>query len=187
MIGVGQKIRESRKLKGLSQEELADLAKVNLRTVQRIEANQNEPRGKTLNLLCKVLEINTEDILDFGKKTDTSYLVYFHLSVLTFLAIPLGNIILPLILWLTKKDKIIGLKEIGTNVLNFQILWTVFTFLSIIGMAFLKVLHYDISDIFFYIIGSLYSLNIVLPFFFAYKSKKGRPKKLYPNLIRWIK
>ncbi len=61
MIGVGQKIRESRKLKGLSQEELADLAKVNLRTVQRIEANQNEPRGKTLNLLCEVLEINKRE------------------------------------------------------------------------------------------------------------------------------
>jgi transcriptional regulator with XRE-family HTH domain len=187
MTGLGQKIRESRKLKGLSQEELADLAKVNLRTVQRVEANQNEPRGKTLNQLCKVLEINTEDILDFGKNTDSSYLVYFHLSVLTFLAIPLGNIILPLILWLTKKEKIIGLKEVGVNVLNFQILWTVFIFFSIIGMAFLKVLHYNTSDMFFYIIGTLYLLNIILPIFFAYKSKNGQSKKMYPSLIRWMK
>ncbi|MCX6262508.1 MAG: DUF4870 domain-containing protein, partial [Bacteroidia bacterium] len=28
----------------------------------------------------------------------------FHLSVLTFIFIPLGNIIIPLILWITKRD-----------------------------------------------------------------------------------
>jgi len=37
------------------------------------------------------------------------------------LVFPLGNIILPMILWLTKKDKIIGLKEVGANLLNYQI------------------------------------------------------------------
>ena len=34
-------------------------------------------------------------------------------------------IILPLILWMNKKDKIIGLKEVGANLLNFQIIWSV--------------------------------------------------------------
>ena len=48
MKEVGSKIREIRKRKGLSQEELA---KVNLRTIQRIENNANESSGKTLNLL----------------------------------------------------------------------------------------------------------------------------------------
>ena len=51
MKGVGSKIREIRKRKGLSQEELAEVAKVNLRTIQRIENNANESSGKTLNLL----------------------------------------------------------------------------------------------------------------------------------------
>ena len=43
---VGVKIKELRKKKGFSQEELAETAKVNLRTIQRIENNENEPRGK---------------------------------------------------------------------------------------------------------------------------------------------
>jgi len=43
MNEIGQKIREVRKRKGLSQEELAESAKVNLRTIQRIENNENEP------------------------------------------------------------------------------------------------------------------------------------------------
>lgn len=57
---IGNKILEIRKLKGLTQEELAELSKVNLRTIQRIENNENEPRGNTLNLICNVLEINSD-------------------------------------------------------------------------------------------------------------------------------
>ena len=57
MNKIGKKIKEARKKKGLSQEDLAESAKVNLRTIQRIEKNENEPRGKTLNLICSVLDI----------------------------------------------------------------------------------------------------------------------------------
>ena len=46
MNEIGKKIRDVRKKKGLSQEELAESAKVNLRTIQRIENNESEPRGK---------------------------------------------------------------------------------------------------------------------------------------------
>jgi transcriptional regulator with XRE-family HTH domain len=42
MSHLGQKIKDARKQKGLSQEELADSAKVSLRTIQRIETNKNE-------------------------------------------------------------------------------------------------------------------------------------------------
>ena len=85
MNEIGKKIREVRKKKGLSQEELAESSKVNLRTIQRIENNESEPRGKTLNLICEVLEINAEDILDYGKQPDNSYLTIFHLSVICLL------------------------------------------------------------------------------------------------------
>ena len=60
MNSIGNKILEIRKSKGLTQEELAELSKVNLRTIQRIENNENEPRGKTLNLICDVLEIKRD-------------------------------------------------------------------------------------------------------------------------------
>jgi transcriptional regulator with XRE-family HTH domain len=52
----------------LSQEELAESAMINLKTIQHIENNQSEPHGKTLNLISEVLGINAEDILDHGKK-----------------------------------------------------------------------------------------------------------------------
>ena len=36
MTIIGKKIIDARKVKGLTQEELADLSKINLRTIQRI-------------------------------------------------------------------------------------------------------------------------------------------------------
>lgn len=67
---VGEKISEARKAKGLTQEEVAELSKVNLRTIQRIENNESVPRGKTLNLICEVLEIDIEDLLYSKRQID---------------------------------------------------------------------------------------------------------------------
>lgn len=65
---IGKTICESRRSKGLTQEELAEMSNVNLRTIQRIENNESEPRGKTLNLICEVLEIKIEDVLNKEKQ-----------------------------------------------------------------------------------------------------------------------
>jgi transcriptional regulator with XRE-family HTH domain len=67
---IGKKISETRKSKGLTQEELAELSKVNLRTIQRIENNESEPRGKTLVLICEVLDINIEDLINSKKQIE---------------------------------------------------------------------------------------------------------------------
>nr|WP_321222442.1 helix-turn-helix domain-containing protein [uncultured Psychroserpens sp.] len=187
MNEIGKKIKEIRKKKGLSQEELADSAKVNLRTIQRIENNESEPRGRTLNLICDVLDSNVEDILDYGKQPNTSYLTIFHLSVLVFLAIPVGNIIIPLILWMNKKDKIVGLKDIGANLLNYQILWSIITFLCITGFTLSKIMHYGYYPILLYMFIGLYALNIILPVIFAIKTSKGKVAKMYPTVIKLVK
>lgn len=187
MNAIGKKIREVRKKKGLSQEELAESARINLRTIQRIENDESEPRGKTLNLICEALDINSEDILDYGKHDDKNYLIFFHLSVLAFLAIPVGNIILPLILWLNKKDKIIGLKDAGANLLNFQIIWSVVSFLTLMIFALLKILHIGFYEIIFLMFIALYALNIILSIVFAIEINRGKTHNLYPTIIRFIK
>ena len=63
MNWIAKKIRETRKIKGLTQEELAEQAKINLRTIQRIENSESEPRGKTINLICEVLEIDSKELI----------------------------------------------------------------------------------------------------------------------------
>ena len=123
---------------------------------------------------------------------DKNYLIYFHLSVLSGLIIPMGNIILPFILWITKKDKIIDLKDVGANLLNFQIVWTFFASTALIIGAFLKITHIEIGPFssFTFPIYSwaiLYVINIIFPIVFAIKIKNGKTKGFYPNIIKLIK
>jgi transcriptional regulator with XRE-family HTH domain len=68
MNTLGNRISEARKTKGLTQEELSELAKVNLRTIQRIENNENEPRNKTLQLICGILELDYNDLINNTEK-----------------------------------------------------------------------------------------------------------------------
>ncbi|MCP9612409.1 helix-turn-helix domain-containing protein [Coprobacter tertius] len=121
METIGTRLTVLRKRSGLSQEELADKAGINLRTLQRIEKDECFPRGNTLKLLCDVLEVPVSDLADFGKREDRDFLMWFHLSVCVGLVIPLGSIIIPLILWLSKRDQISCLQEQGANVINFQV------------------------------------------------------------------
>jgi uncharacterized RDD family membrane protein YckC/DNA-binding XRE family transcriptional regulator len=76
----GKKICEVRKLKGLTQEKLAELANVNLRTIQRIESNSGEPHGNTLNSICDVLGIQIEDILIKDAKFSNGYVYGYKLA-----------------------------------------------------------------------------------------------------------
>ena len=92
----------------------------------------------------------------------------------------MGNIIIPLILWLTKKDKIVGLKEIGANLINFQILWAILFYTSIIFGVFGKLMHSNFN-MFLYSIIILPLLNIILTIVFAIRANKGNAKIYYPN------
>jgi len=64
---IGEKIVEARKAKGFTQEYLAELAKVNLRTIQRIEKNKTNAREHTLGLICDALQIEKHE-LQLSKK-----------------------------------------------------------------------------------------------------------------------
>lgn len=68
---IAKKIYETRKAKGLTQEELAELSKVNIRTIQRIENNESEPRGKTLNLICDALQMEPSELSTFENDRTT--------------------------------------------------------------------------------------------------------------------
>ncbi|WP_373941865.1 DUF4870 domain-containing protein [Polaribacter sejongensis] len=95
-------------------------------------------------------------------------------------------------LWVTKKDKITSLKEIGANILNFQIIWTFFAFFALIIGAILKIQHISFgpftstsSPLFIWSI--LYFINILLPIIFAILIRNGSTRKFYPNPIKFIK
>ncbi len=129
MSEIGSKVVQFRKLKNLSQEALADKSGLNLRTVQRIEKGDTVPRGDTIRRLCKALEITQEELVEWQQVADRGYLTALNLSALTFLIIPLLGIIVPLILWIYKKDKVLHAREIGRKLINFQITWNILFYL----------------------------------------------------------
>jgi len=186
MITIGKKISEIRKQKGITQEELSELSKINLRTLQRIEKDETEPRGNTLNGICGALGINIEDVLDYGKTEDNNYLMYLHLSVICFIVIPFGNIILPLLLWLNKRDKVVNVQQQGGNIINYQILWTIVTNVLIITFFFLKIAHIAEAFYFIYFFMALYFLNFFYAIYAAIRINKGRLKNYYWSPIKFV-
>lgn len=83
MPEIGKRIKEIRIKRRLSQEDLAESAKINLRTIQRIENNETTPRGKTLKLIFDVLEIK---VIDQEKKTINKYLIWSSFLTLIIIA-----------------------------------------------------------------------------------------------------
>lgn len=53
---LGKKLNEIRNQKGITQKELSDLCSVDIRTIQRIEAGEVEPRMSTVKILAAALE-----------------------------------------------------------------------------------------------------------------------------------
>ena len=61
---LGRKLAEYRNEKGLTQEQLAEMTGINIRTIQRIESGEVTPRTYTLNIILEILGKDTEDLKD---------------------------------------------------------------------------------------------------------------------------
>jgi transcriptional regulator with XRE-family HTH domain len=153
---LAQKIKDLRNRKGFSQEQLADAAQINLRTVQRIEAGETEPRGDTLKRIANALNITPDELIDWTEQEDRGFLTCLNLSALSFFAFPLLGVIVPLALWILKKDKIKNTHEVGKRLLNFQISWCIVFFLSYALFIATKIFHVHIPlpDIFILNLGT---------------------------------
>lgn len=69
-----------------------------------------------------------------AKRTDNQLLVITHLSQLLTYVTGFGGLIVPLILWLTQKDQVVGMDVHGKSIVNFQLTVLLITILSIPGI-----------------------------------------------------
>ncbi len=122
-------IKKLRTAQGFTQTELAEKTGLSLRTIQRIEAGNNKPKGHSLKALSKafnlepsVLQSSFQDPPEISD-TEKQSLKFINLATLAFLGIPFGNLIVPFILWRKKKysEKV---DSIGRRIINFQIMWS---------------------------------------------------------------
>ncbi|MBB6108785.1 Uncharacterized conserved protein, Tic20 family [Mucilaginibacter lappiensis] len=141
---LSKRIKELRVRLGLSQDELATTSQLNLRTVQRVENGETEPRGDTLKRLSNALNVTPNDLIEWTEQEDRGFLTFLNLSALAFLAFPLLGIIVPLALYMLKKDKIKNIDYTGKRILNFQISWCLLIFLSYILFIGSVIFHFNI-------------------------------------------
>ena len=137
-LNLALRIKELRNRKGFSQEMLAEESSLSLRTIQRIENDETVPRGDTLKRLAVALDTSPDDIIDWKIQEDQNYLRSMSLSALWFLIFPLLGIIIPLTMWIQKKDKLKNVNELGVSMLNFQITWTIFISIIFLFLSIVK-------------------------------------------------
>ena len=185
-------IKELRTRKGISQELLAEKSGVSLRTVQRIENGETEPRGDTLVRLAQALDTAPEDLNDWKLTEDKGALMALNLSALGFILFPLLGIVIPMVIWIGKKGKVRDLDKLAKSVLNFQILWTVV--LLLVYIYFFASTYYRINqagDISPAVLGNpvykilamggLYVYNLLMVVANTFRINDGKPVKYFPQ------
>ena len=194
-IELAKKIRELRNRKGFSQDELATTAQLNLRTIQRIESGETEPRGDTLKRLAAALNVIPDELIDWAEEEDSTMLVMLNISALSFIVFPILGVIIPMVLWVSRKDKIKHFNATGKKLLNFQITWCIaffaayslvfvaaiqhwalpfpeFTFLNIGGFEMMMLLFLPV----------FYLFNIIFILLNAVRAYKNKPVIYQPAI-----
>ncbi|WP_339904738.1 helix-turn-helix domain-containing protein [uncultured Cyclobacterium sp.] len=127
---LAKKIKELRNRKGISQEELSEKSGLSLRTIQRIENGETEPRGDSLKRLASTFNVSPDEITDWQIVEDNTIVNLLSLTQFSFLVFPILGVLVPLVIWISKKDKIKNVDKIGKAIINFQITWTIVVFIS---------------------------------------------------------
>lgn len=113
-----------------------------------------------------------------AKRTDNGLLLLTHLSQLLHYVTGFGGLIVPLILWLTQRDKVEGMDEHGKSIVNFQLTLLLIVILSIPG-----ILLFGLG-----ILGLIYAgiVGFIIPIVNAVKAHNGE-LPTYFSTIRFIK
>ena len=176
---IGNYIKEKRLQKGMTQEELALKCDITVRTVQRIEAGEVDPRSYTLQVIASALEVDFQELVNIDataatedRSTNESYwLALLHCSGILVLIIP------TIIIWTLKKGKIPNIRDHAIDVINFQISMLIYLIIA----AFLCFVVVGIPII---ILLGIYLTTIII--INTSKAVNNQPYR-YPLSIKFLK
>ena len=147
-----------RKLKGLTQEELADKTTVGVRTIQRIEKGEVQPHLQTIKLLAVGLDVEVDDliVLDNPKEETIKrkWMLLMHGSPFFGLIIPFANVLFPLFIWISKAEDNKMYDSHGRAVINFH---STINLLLIISL----VLFFPFPGYNFFLTGAIILLGVI--------------------------
>lgn len=135
---IAKKLVYQRKLKGYTQEELSEKTQVTIRTIQRIEKGDVNPHLQTVKLLAAALNVEVEDLLVLENPKEEiivkKWLILLHSTPFLGFIIPFANILLPLFLWIHKREDNNIYNLHGVKIINFQITMSLLYVLSFIAL-----------------------------------------------------
>ncbi len=188
------KIKDLRNRKGFSQEQLSEEAKLSLRTIQRIEKGESIPRGDTLIKLTQALGVTPDDLLEWTDIEDKGYLTLLNLSSISILIQPLLGIIIPLVMWILKREKIKLVDDTGKELISFQITWTLILYIVLLIAsrgAFIP-FNFNLLNSFPVLITDFSMIGLIILFLYLYnivsiilnirKSQKGLKNRYLPAI-----
>jgi uncharacterized Tic20 family protein len=138
---IAKKIIHFRKLRGITQETLSEVTGLNVRTIQRIEAGEVDPRLYTLKSIADALGVNIEELLPEPSQHELNQIAVLHMTPIAFFFFPvIGNVMVPFIFWMLKREEINGINKHGKDILNGQLTYSIVAgFLIAMQMAILIV------------------------------------------------
>ena len=122
IMRTGQLIKELRLKKGITQEDLAAKTEISVRTIQRIENGDVDPRAYTLQSIAAALDVDFEilansdpEVNSNERQANSKWLPMLHLSGLFLLILP------PILIWIWKRDEVNAIRKHAVDVINFQL------------------------------------------------------------------
>lgn len=149
-----QTIAFVRKKKGLTQEQLAELTNITVRTIQRIESGENVPRSYTLKAIATALDVTFEELMSTAKDPDSVaspvisitrnvvgneqyFLQLLCLSCFSYLIIPWVHFLVPAYLLKRSKEQNPNVIAFARQVIKWQVYWAVsLSFLLLLSLAY---------------------------------------------------
>lgn len=178
-MNLHQKILVARKQKGLTQEELADLSQITVRTIQRIENGDSSPRPFTLKAIASALGISYEELLCVQhEKMDEAndknlvapiepsedgqhFLKMLCLSCFSYLVVPFIHFMIPNYLLKRSGSQNAAVLKFAQKMIRIQLYWKIslwLLMLATLGYNFIAAIYF----------GKPYVLNFLIPFFLMY-------------------
>ncbi len=175
---LSKKIVRARKKQGLTQEELAGLTNITVRTIQRIESGESIPRAFTIKALARALETSFEELtsetqterlenqpdlsqISSDPGNEKHFLQILCLSCFSYLVLPFVHFLIPI--YLLKKHNH-GHPEtlvIGRTIIRQQIYWII-----TLHALMLLTLGYNLLVAAYF--NKAYLISYLLPFFTMY-------------------
>lgn len=178
-MALHERIVIARKKKGLTQEQLAGLTHVTVRTIQRIESGESRPRSYTVKAIAEVLgtsfeELTTADtenkntldhpinaVPTYGIDEEKHFLKMLCLSCYSFLVIPLLHFLIPARLLKKSNGQNPKVTAFARRIISVQIYWlAALYFLLLLSLAynFVRAVYFQKTHL----------LNYLWPFFMMY-------------------